>query len=169
MNKFTNYSKPQIFWLVALRIIIGWHFLYEGLVKAVNPNWSSVGYLLDSAGFMKVFFYGLAANPATLSVVDFMNIWGLMAIGLGLILGAFNRITLPAGIVLLAFYYLSHPPFVGLKYDLPMEGSYLFINKNLIEIAAMIILFVFPSHRQIGIDRFIFTNKKLKTEDGDQK
>jgi thiosulfate dehydrogenase [quinone] large subunit len=169
MNKGTSYTASQVFWLTFLRVIIGWHFLYEGLVKAVNPNWSSVGYLLDSAGFMKGFFYRLAANPDTLSVVDFMNIWGLITIGLGLILGAFNRITLPAGIVMLAFYYLSHPPFVGLKYELPMEGSYLFINKNFIEIVAMMVLFIFPAHRKIGIDRLIFSNRKFNTENGNQK
>jgi thiosulfate dehydrogenase (quinone) large subunit len=89
-----------------------------------------------------------------------LNIWGLIAIGSGLILGAFNRIALSSGIFLLAMYYLSHPPFVGLKYNLPMEGSYLVINKNLIEMVAMIILIVFPYHSQIGLDRMIFSHRK---------
>ncbi len=51
-----NYSNTQLFWLVALRVLIGWHFLYEGLVKVINPNWSSAGYLMDSQGFLAGFF-----------------------------------------------------------------------------------------------------------------
>lgn len=154
----------QVFWLTTLRVIIGWHFLYEGLVKALNPNWSSVGFLLDSAGFVSGFFHSLAAKPALLGIVDFLNIWGLIAIGLGLILGAFTRIALSSGILLLMLYYLSHPPFVGLKYELPMEGSYLFINKNLIEMVAMIVLTVFPAHNPIGLDRLIFKIRKPRYE-----
>ena len=89
-----------------------------------------------------------------------MNMWGLVAIGLGLILGLFSRVALYGGILLLFFYYLSHPPFVGLKYGLPMEGSYLIVNKNLIELAAMIVLLLFPTSKIIGVDRLIFKNKK---------
>lgn len=161
-NSYRNihYSNMQLFWLVALRVIIGWHFLYEGLVKVVNPNWSSAGYLMDSQGFFSGFFQSLATNQSVLSIVDFMNMWGLVAIGLGLIVGLFSRIALYGGILLLLFYYLSHPPFVGLKYGLPMEGSYLIVNKNLIELAAMIVLLLFPTSKIIGVDRMIFKNEK---------
>lgn len=151
-----NYSKAQISWLVLLRVAIGWHFLYEGLVKLVNPNWSSVGYLLDSGGFMQGFFHWLAASPNTLYVADMFNIWGLILLGLAFILGLFERPAYILGILLLAFYYLSHPPFVGLRYAVPGEGSYLIVNKNLIELLALAVLYVFPSGRHIGIDRLIF-------------
>lgn len=57
--------------------------------------------------------------------------------------------------VLLAMYYLSHPAIIGVKYALPSEGSYLWVNKNLIEIAAMAVLLVFPASRAAGIDRFV--------------
>ena len=160
--KNIHYTTMQLLWLVALRVLIGWHFLYEGLVKVVNPNWSSAGYLMDSQGLFSGFFQSLATNQSVLSVVDFMNMWGLVAIGLGLLLGCFSRIALSGGIILLLFYYLSHPPFVGLKYGLPMEGSYLIVNKNLIELAAMIVLLLFPTSKIIGVDRLIFKNKKYK-------
>ncbi len=88
-----------------------------------------------------------------------MNMWGLIAIGLGLILGCFSRIALSGGIVLLLFYYLSLPPFVGLKYGLPMEGSYLIVNKNLIEMVTLIVLLLFPTSKIVGIDRLIFRRK----------
>ena len=153
------YTKTQLSWLVILRIAIGWHFLYEGLVKLINPNWSSVGYLLDSEGFMRSFFVSLSSDPALVNILDIFNIWGLILIGLGLILGFLSRTACIFGIALLAMYYLSHPPFVGLRYAVPSEGSYLIINKTLIEMLALVVLFVFPSSKYIGIDRFIFKRK----------
>jgi thiosulfate dehydrogenase (quinone) large subunit len=142
--------------LVALRLAIGWHFLYEGLFKLANPNRTSAGYLLDSAGFMKTFFFNLASNPDMLKVIDFLNIWGLILIGLGLILGAFTRVAIISGIVLMIFYYLSHPPFVGLKYAVPSDGSYLVVNKMIIEALALGVLLVFPTWKEWGVDRWIF-------------
>jgi thiosulfate dehydrogenase [quinone] large subunit len=149
-------NNKQLFWLVALRVIIGWHFLYEGLVKLFNPNWSSVGYLMDSQGFLKGLYYWMASNPAMLNTIDFLNVWGLIAIGTGLILGLFTQVALWAGIMLLAMYYFSHPPFIGLKYALPMEGSYLWVNKTLIELVAMAVLLCFPTGCRVGVDRLIF-------------
>lgn len=159
-NNNLQYSTWQLTWLVVLRVVIGWHFLYEGMVKVINPNWSSVSYLLDSSGIFNGMFYSIAANPNLLKIADFMNIWGLITIGLGLILGAFSRVALWSGIVLLGFYYLSHPPFIGLTYGMPMEGSYFIVNKVLIELTAMIVLVLFPTNKQIGLDRFIFMQKK---------
>jgi thiosulfate dehydrogenase [quinone] large subunit len=159
MQDITHYSAKQKTFLVLLRVFIGWHFLYEGLVKAMNPNWSSIGYLMDSKGFMAGFFYSLASNQSVLEVADFLNTWGLVAIGLGLILGCLTQIATLSGIILLAFYYLSHPAFVGVNYALPSEGSYLYINKILIEMAALVVLYVFPTGKIIGIDRLIFKKK----------
>ena len=76
-----------------------------------------------------------------------------------MILGFLERPACILGILLLAFYYLSHPPFVGIRYAVPGEGSYLIVNKNLIELLALAVLFVFPSSRHIGIDRLIFKSK----------
>lgn len=156
MNKIKfQLSNIQVFWLVALRVVIGWHFLYEGLVKVTNPNWSAIGYLMDSEGIFKDLFISLASNSNTMVIVDFLNIWGLIAIGAGLILGTFTRIATWSGIALLAMYYLSHPPFLGYNYAVPMEGSYLVVNKILIELVAMVVLVLFPTGKIVGIDRLI--------------
>jgi len=151
-----KYSNAQLIMLVILRVAIGWHFLNEGLVKLSNPNWTSIGYLLDSKGIFEGLFYEMANHSGLVSVVNFMNIWGLILIGLGLILGLLSRYALISGIVLLMFYYMSHPAIIGANYMMPSEGSYLFVNKTLIELFAMSVLLVFPSSRIIGIDRLVF-------------
>ena len=43
----TTYSRFQLTSLVALRMLIGWHLLYEGIAKILNPYWTSAGYLLS--------------------------------------------------------------------------------------------------------------------------
>jgi thiosulfate dehydrogenase [quinone] large subunit len=155
----TGKLNMGIKWMAILRILIGWHFMYEGMAKLTNPNWTSIGYLMDSQGFMADFFMDMASNPAVLPVIDFMNEWGLLAIGLGLILGLFTRVALVSGIVLLGLYYLSHPPFVGLQYALPSEGNYLLVNKVLIELVALVVLLHFPTGRVVGLDRLVFKRK----------
>lgn len=150
-----NLSAGQLTWLVVLRVAIGWHFLYEGLIKLFNPAWSPLGYLMDSKGFLAPFYHWMASDPNVLKVVDVLNEWGLVLIGLGLVLGVFTRMAILSGMLLLAFYYLSHPPFVGLSYALPSEGSYFIIDKVVIEFIALGVLYLFPTSRVIGIDRLI--------------
>lgn len=151
-----NYSNAQISLLVILRVLIGWHFLYEGITKILNPNWSSIGFLLDSKGPFSSIFHSLASNPDVVSAIDFLNVWGLAAIGFGLVTGLFTQVATISGMVLLGFYYISHPPLIGAEYAIPSEGSYLFVNKNLIEFFALWLLYIFPSGKLLGMDRFIF-------------
>jgi len=155
-KNLNHLSGSRLWILVIVRILIGWHFLYEGLVKILNPTWSSLGYLMDSKGLFAGFFHSIASNPTIVNVADLLNMWGLAAIGLGLILGCFTRIAALGGIVLLSFYCLSHPSGINTVYALPAEGSYLWVNKNLIELFTIVLLLYFPTSRQIGFDRIIF-------------
>jgi len=151
-----NFNAAQRFALVMLRILIGWHFLYEGVIKAYNPSWTAKGYLL-SASILKPFFGWLASDPL-ISTINMLNIAGLMAIGISLLMGIKVRWGCVAGILLLAFYYLAHPPFPGLPQG-PSEGSYWIVNKNLIEIAALLVIFQFPLTAVFGLER-LWTKKK---------
>jgi len=156
MGKHTiEYSKSQLSVLVILRILMGWYCLYEGIAKLLNPDWSSAPYLLDSGGWFSGLFRSIPANPDLMMIVDQLNIWGLIAIGAGLIVGLMTRTATIAGIVLLSFYYLSHPPLIGVDYALPTEGNYLWVNKTLIEIFVFAILLVFPTGQRLGLDRLI--------------
>lgn len=159
MMKSNDFSTWQFWSLVILRVAIGWHFLYEGFTKLVNPDWTSLGYLMDSEGWFEGLFLSMAGNPALLNIMDFLNIWGLILIGAGLILGLFTSVAIIAGMVLLGFYYLSHPPVIGATYVIPSEGNYLWVNKNLIELLTLWVILLFPTWKTVGIDRFIFKKK----------
>ena len=160
-SRLPDYTNLQLIALVVLRVLIGWHFLYEGLVKLFNPHWSSAEYLLESQWIFSEWFISIVANPTGLLIVDFLNTWGLIAIGLGLIAGCLTRVATISGIVLLLLYYVCNPPFVGYSYSAPTEGSYLIVNKNLIEMCALFVSMLFPTHPIIGLDRLIFRKKYL--------
>ena len=156
----TGYSAIQAASLIIMRMLIGWHFLYEGLVKIYNPSWTSAGYLSESRWIFSGFFSWIVSNPIILHMSDFMNEWGLIAIGLGLITGTLTRIASFSGILLLLLYYCANPPLIGYTYSAPMEGAYLIVSKNLIEAFALLVLTVFPTGHIVGLDRLLFPKKK---------
>lgn len=161
-----SYGSAQLTALVVLRMLIGWHFLYEGLVKFMNPYWTAANFLSESQGVFSGFFTWLVIDPTRLGGVDFIIKWGLVLIGLGLIAGVITRIATCAGLVLLLLFYLCNPPFPGLTYSIPMEGSYLIVNRTLIEAAALGVLWYFPTGRIIGLDRLIFRGRNADEEEG---
>jgi uncharacterized membrane protein YphA (DoxX/SURF4 family) len=50
------------FFLIALRLAIGWHFCIEGLDKLHSTTWSSEGYLREASGPLAPVFRGLAGD-----------------------------------------------------------------------------------------------------------
>ncbi len=161
-------SDLQLWALVIFRVVIGWHFMYEGLVKLFTPNWTAMEYLSMARWWFAGFFNWIATTPWALAIADFINIYGLMAIGLALMLGIFTRIALWSGIFLLAMFYISYPPFIGLDYGVPNEGHYLIVNKTLIELLALVMLAIFPTSRQIGMDRLFKWLQMKRTSRGQQ-
>jgi len=153
----------QLTTLVVLRLVIGWHLLYEGISKLLNPDWSSFGFLSESKWVLSGFANWVISDPSILNVVDFLNTWGLIAIGAALMLGIFSRFAAIAGTILVLVYYLNNPPLVGMEYTLPTEGNNLIVNKTLIEAMALFVLAIFPAHRVFGLEslyRNRIANKK---------
>jgi thiosulfate dehydrogenase [quinone] large subunit len=153
-------TRTQQTALVLLRTLIGWHFLYEGLVKLVWPAWtragvplgrfSSAGYLRSSTGpFADVF--RAFADASWLPWLDLLMAWGLLLVGLGLMLGFLTQLACAGALLLLALFYLSWLPTRGV-YEPGTEGNYLLVNKNLVEAAAVAVLLAFRTGRIAGLD-----------------
>ncbi len=138
-------KRLSIYALLLLRVFIGWHFLYEGISKLVTPGWSSEAYLRGSFGFLSGFFHSLASSPAAISVVDFLNVWGLILIGAGLFLGIFIRLSALSGILLLMLYYFAYPPFGHSLMAGVTEGHYWVVNRNIIEALALVMVIYMPA------------------------
>ena len=119
----------RLFALFALRIVIGWHFLYEGVTKLMMmPHWTSADYLQASSWWFAPVFHWMAETPAVLLAVDWINLIGLTFVGLALIFGLFERIGAAVGMSLLFLYWLSNPPFVSNDFNVINEGHYLVIS-----------------------------------------
>ncbi len=157
-----KWNRLQMITLVVLRVMIGWHYLYEGIAKLMKPNWSAAGFLMQSKGIFSGIFKAMANSETILPIVNQMNIWGLIAVGLGLILGCFTTLASIAGIFLILLYYVCNPLWVGYFYSMPQEGNYLIVNKNLVELAALAVIAVTASGKYAGLDRIIHNLFKKK-------
>ncbi|MFS4417984.1 DoxX family protein [Maribacter sp. 2307ULW6-5] len=142
--------------VTVLRILIGWHFLYEGVVKLYDPSWTAYGYLASAQGPFKPLF-NLMLGDGVLPWINNLNMAALVIVGITLLFGLYERVGALVGIGLLAMYYLAHPSFPGLP-QVNVEGNYWFVNKNLIEMVACILLFLYPTGQYFGLA--VFQKKK---------
>ena len=148
------------YFLTGLRISAGWLFLYEGVSKLIVTNWSSASYLLESQWIFSDVFHWMASNQSILNIVDFINIWGLILIGLALFFGIFTRLASIFGAFFIFLYFIANPPLIGFIGESTGEGNYLVVNKNLILIFLLILMSFIPNRMFFGLDRLFQRLKK---------
>lgn len=88
---------------LALRFVVGAMFFLSGW-KKVTSDWSASAYLLSANGPFADWFHSLAGN----GFIDSVNAWGMLLLGIALILGLCVRPAAMLGIVLMTLYYLAH-------------------------------------------------------------
>jgi thiosulfate dehydrogenase [quinone] large subunit len=146
--------------LVVLRTLVGWHFLYEGYYKLVLPAWSPAGaplaawsaggYLRGATGPLSPAFRALAASSLA-GWIDLAVPIALVLVGLSLVLGLFTRRGCQGAVLLLALFYLAAIPLDGVPRP-GAEGTYLLVNKTLIELAAALVLLASRTETIAGLD-----------------
>ncbi len=153
-------SRLEAFGLVFLRTVIGWHFLYEGYYKLMLPGWTRAGAPLNhwsAAGYLHGAtgpFAGLAhalASPGMLAALDIIVPVGLLLVGLSLVLGLFTQLGAWGALAFLTLFYITAIPLAGVPQP-NMEGTYLIVNKNLVEWAAVLVLIARHTGRIAGLD-----------------
>ena len=142
--------------LTGLRIAIGWHLLYEGLSKLFQGDWTSVDFLSSSTWIFAGLFRSIAETHWALKTADYLNMWGLTALGLCLVLGYLTRLTSLGSAALLMLYYFAHPPFSAGGDPLSGVGSFLIIDRNLIEAVSLVALALLQPRGLYGLDRMLF-------------
>jgi thiosulfate dehydrogenase (quinone) large subunit len=148
-------TRPAMIAITAMRVVVGWHFLYEGLAKLTSPSWSAAGYMKVSRGPFAAFFHWIAGQPQLLDKANLITMYGLAIVGMLLIVGLFTRLAAVGGIGFVLLFYLCNPPFVGYFYSIPTEGSYLIVNKNLVEVCALAVIVLTRSGLFAGLDRIV--------------
>ncbi|MBK8946274.1 MAG: DoxX family membrane protein [Ignavibacteriae bacterium] len=145
-----KYSIIQTAVLLILRLVLGYHFLYEGIDKLLNETWTSAPFLLQANWIYTDFFHSLANNQTYLRITDLLNIWGQILIGISLIIGLYSKVAAYFGAFLLFMYYITVPPFLN---------NQMLIDKNVIEFLCFLVIAIFPTSQIFGID---FLLKKTK-------
>jgi thiosulfate dehydrogenase (quinone) large subunit len=168
----TTYRPVQQFALITLRTVIGWHFLYEAYYKIWSPGWSpagtplarwtAAGYLKGASGPLAGLFQKMVSSGWTPWIDRTVKI-GLLIIGLSLILGLFTRIGASGALFFLGLFYLLYVPLTGVPQP-GNEGTYLIVNKTLIEAAAVGVLLAFDTGAIAGLDLLLRRKSKLQRQ-----
>lgn len=166
----TPYSSTQQVSLITLRTLIGWHFLYEGYYKLMLPGWSPDGTPLgpwSSAGYLRAAIGPLARifqkmiDAGWIGWIDNAVKISLFLIGLSLILGLWTKAGCWGALFFLTLFYLLSIPVTGVHQP-GNEGTYLIVNKTLIEGVAAGVLLAFDTGTIAGLDLWLAKRRQRR-------
>jgi thiosulfate dehydrogenase [quinone] large subunit len=144
VNVSETWSGPA---LLALRVMIGWHFFFAGVTKIIAGDWSAQGFLANAVADANPFlgFFQAMANSSLLPLIDILNMWGLTLVGLGLLVGGAVRWCAFWGSIMMWFYWAA---------SLPLAHS-VFVDDHIIYIALLFMLGAFGAGRYYGVDEYV--------------
>lgn len=123
--------------IFAMRIMLGWVFLWAGIRQVFLTDAFSAAQFLEGAKTFPGLFQWLA-SPPVVPLISFMVKWGHLLIGLSLVGGLMVPVSSIFGAILLVLYYLPRLefPFVGpgqtnliVEYHLILAAALLYIGQ----------------------------------------
>src|SRR5579864_3715475 len=96
-----------------------------------------------------------AEHPRLIQLIDTATIFGLIGIGICMLLGLFSRTASFCGAMFLLMTILTWRSVPWLPAPPVTEGNYMFVNKNMIEMLALILLACIASGKIFGLDAMI--------------
>ena len=96
----------------------------------------------------------LAPPLSPIRIVDTLTIAGLAGLGILLIIGLFTRFAALSAAFMVLGFYLAMPPFPGVPEAPGPEHSFI-VNKNLIEVFALLALSSVPTGYWFGMDKLV--------------
>ncbi len=129
------------------RVGLGVLFFYAGLSKVINPSWSAAGYLNSAKTFSGLYHW--FASAGNIGWINLVNEWGLLLVGLALILGLLSRWASVGGILLMILYYfpILQFPYVG-------PNSYL-VDEHIVFITLFLVLIASNAGAFWGLDSIL--------------
>ena len=107
----------------------------------------------------------LSPPLSAIRVVDLLTIAGLAGLGILLIVGLFSRFSALSAAFMVFGFYLAMPPLPGVP-DAPGPEHSFIVNKNLIEVFALLALSSVPTGYWFGLDKlvagFLYKRKSAK-------
>ena len=137
-------------WFVlALRLMIGYAFLYSGYTKIVAADpFNAGGYLTHSAAAngnpLAGVFAWMGSTPWFVEFTSIAVPWGELLIGLGLIVGALVRLAAFFGALMMLMFYFGN-----------WDMAHGFINGDFAYMLVFLAVAAFGAGRILGLDAFI--------------
>lgn len=131
--------------LLLLRLSLAWIFLYSSISKIFDDTWSSQTFLSGVQTFPG--FFSWFASPGNIGWVDFLNVYGQLALGIALLLGVFLPLAAVGGSLLMLLYYLTqlHFPYAG------RGTTSLLIDQHIIYALCLFILWKYDAGKYLGL------------------
>ena len=138
----------SVWFILALRLMIGIAFFQSGLDKVLSGSFSASGYLLNapaSNGSPAADLF--VAMGQSQWFVEFVNVavpWGEVLIGLGVIVGAFTRLAAFWGAFMMLLFYLGN-----------WDIAHGYINGDFAYMLVFLSVAAFGAGRILGLDTYI--------------
>ena len=144
-----NVSEPWLaYWLVIMRLTVGWWFLHAGLDKFLawpfSADWFVGG---AAAGTSLGPFVTLFSEGLPLAFVNIMVPVGQTLIGVGLIVGALTRLAAFFGAILMMFFYFINGETGGWAHGL--------VSGDLLGLLIFAMIATLGAGRVLGVDMFL--------------
>lgn len=134
-------------WLIAtLRICMGWLFAWNGWLHISDKDWSAISYIQRTNTFESL--YAWFTKPDIFEWVHFLNSWGILVLGVCLIIGFSTRLASIFGIIAVTLYYI---PLIG-KFPFLTNGS-LFISEHIFYILILLALIFLNAGQYFGFGK----------------
>jgi thiosulfate dehydrogenase [quinone] large subunit len=136
-------------WFVlALRLMMGYAFLYSGATKVLEGGFTAQGYLVHAAGTNGNPLEGMFVWMGSTSwFVAFANVavpWGEVLIGLGLLVGALVRLAALFGALMMLLFYFGN-----------WSVEHGFINGDFAYMLVFLAVAAFGAGRILGLDALV--------------
>ncbi|MFH1036530.1 MAG: DoxX family membrane protein [Patescibacteria group bacterium] len=140
----TKFQKIAIF---LLRVSTGWVYLYAGIRLLSNPENSAAGYIMNAKTFTG--FYHWLASPDIVPIITFISEWGLLLLGISLVLGIFVRLSSFLGAFMMLMFY-----FPVLQFPYPSATSFI-VDEHITYALVLIFLGAIGAGRAWGLDKLL--------------
>jgi thiosulfate dehydrogenase [quinone] large subunit len=136
-------------WFVlALRLMMGYAFLYAGWEKVAAGGWTANGYLENVAAAngnpLEGMFAAMAGSPLFMDFVNIAVPWGELLIGLGLLVGALVRLAAFFGALMMLMFYFGN-----------WSVEHGVINGDFAYMLVFLAIAAFGAGRILGLDTYI--------------
>jgi thiosulfate dehydrogenase [quinone] large subunit len=140
--------------LIIMRLLLAWTFLYAASHQVFDPEFSIVGFLSHTKTFHTLF--APLTSPAIAPLMSFLVAYGHLAIGLSLLFGFLVRLSAPCGAAILVIYWMAHMDFPYIE-----NANNLLVDYHILYAVVAVYLGLKGAGRYFGLDGLLASSPKM--------